>query len=132
MSLHFASNLDWRLMRPQISLALAVASECYGEESEDCYVTCLDRHVKGLASGSPEDFRVNGFHSTGGAVDLSVKRYRGGEPIPEEKLDRIVAKLESRLGRSGGGPFDVLDERRPRPDSPGWSGPHFHLEFQPK
>lgn len=127
MSLHFAPSLDWRLMVPQISLALTVASECFAEEAEDCYVTGLDRHAKNPA----DDFRVHGFHSLGKAADLAVRRYRGGDPIPDDKLDRIIAKLESRLGRSGGGPFDVLDERQQRPDSPGWTGPHIHLEFQP-
>ncbi len=131
MSLHFASNIDWRLMVPQIAVALNVASECYAEEGEDCYVSGLDRHVKGLPEQSPEDFKVNGFHSNGRAADLSVLRARGGGPIPDDKMDRIIARLETRLGRSGGSPFDVLDERYPRPDSPGWTGPHVHLEFQP-
>lgn len=132
MSLHFAPGVDWRLMTPQLSVALLVASECYGEEGEDCYVTCLDRHEEGVAPGGPEDFAINGFHSNGRAADLSVKRYRGGDPIPEDKMDRIFAKLESRLGRSDRGPFDVLDERKPRPDSPRRTGPHLHLEFQPR
>lgn len=131
MSLHFAPSLDWRLMVPQIAVALAVASECYGEEAEDCYVTGLDRHIKGAFPDPLIDFKTHGFHSKGAAVDLGVIRYRGREPIPEDRLDRIFAKLEARLGRSGGGPFDVLDERKPRLDSPGWTGPHFHLEFQP-
>lgn len=129
MSLHFAAGIDWRLMKPQISLALAVASECFGEEGEDCYVTGLDRHVPGADPAA--DFAAHGFHSTGDAADLAVRRWRGGEPIPDDKMDRIIAKLEGRLGRSGGGPFDVLDERKPRADSPGWTGPHVHIEFQP-
>lgn len=132
MSLHFSNGIDWRLMSPQLSVALSVASECYGEEGEDCYVTCLDRHIRDRSYTAHEDFQANGFHSNGRAFDTSVKRYRGGDPIPEDKLNRILTKLEARLGRSGGGPFDVVDERRPRPDSPGWTGPHFHMEFQPK
>lgn len=129
MSLHFAPGLDWSLLIPQIAIALTVASECYAEEGEDCYVSGLTRRIKGA---TPEQaFRVHGFHSTGAAADLAVKRYRGGVLIPQDKMDRIYARLESRLGRSGGSPFDVLDERNPRPDSPGWSGPHIHLEFQP-
>ena len=132
MSLHFMHGLDWRLMVPQVAAALSVASECFGEEGEDCLVSCLTRHIKGRSYTAEEDFAANGFHSTGRAFDLSVNRVRGSEPIPEEKLDRILVKLEVRLGRSDGGPFDVLDERHPRPDSPGWTGPHFHLEFQPQ
>lgn len=122
MSLHFKPGLDWSQMAPQLVLALQVASECYAEVGEDCLITCLTR--KG-------DFKAQGFHSTGEAVDLSVRRYRGGEDIPEDKMDLIVAALEARLGRSGGGPFDVVDERKPRPDSPNRTGPHIHLEYQP-
>lgn len=132
MSLHFANKADWRLMVPQLACALMVVSECFGEEGEDAFVTGLDRHIKGGIPGGTLDFATNGFHSNGRAADFSVKRYRGGDPIPEDKLDRIIAKIEARLGRSGGGPFDVLDERRPRPDSPGWTGPHIHIEFQPQ
>ena len=130
MSLHFAPGIDWALMQPQIALALTVASECYAEEGEDCYVTGLDRHVPGPRDPGA-DFKRHGFHSNGRAADLGVKRFRGWDPIPEDKMDRILARLEARLGRSGGGPFDVLDERKPRADSPGWSGPHIHIEFQP-
>jgi hypothetical protein len=110
------------MLVPQIAIALNVASECYAEEGEDCLVT-------GLTREGP--FAKQGFHSTGAAVDLAVRRYRGGDPIPTEKMDRIVAALEARLGRSGGGPFDVVDERHPRQDSPSRTGPHLHLEFQP-
>ena len=131
MSLHFASSIKWDNMQSQIALALTVASECFGEEGEDCYVTGLDRHVPGVVPGSPEDFAVNGFHSNGRAADLSVKRLRGGENIPDDKMDRIFAALNARLGRVGGSPFDVLDERHPRADSPSWTGPHIHIEFQP-
>lgn len=131
MSLHFAPGLDWRLMTPQLSLALNVASECYAEEFEDCYVTGLDRHVPGLTPGGQDDFAANGFHSKGRAADLGVRRYRGGESIPTDKMDRIVKRLEARLGRSGGSPFDVVDERLPRADSPHRTGPHIHIEFQP-
>jgi hypothetical protein len=124
MSIHFKSNpkLDWGMLAPQIVLALAVASECFAEEGEDCLVTCLRR---------PGTFATQGFHFDGRAVDLGVRRVRGGEDIPEDKMDRIVLKLEARLGRSGGGPFDVVDERKPG-SSPGWTGPHIHLEFQPR
>jgi hypothetical protein len=131
MSLHFASGIKWDSMCPQIAVALAVASECFGEEGEDCYVTGLDRHASGAIPGSKEDFAVNGFHSNGRAVDLSVKRLRGGEAIPDDVMDRIFDRLNTRLGRVGGSPFDVLDERYPRSDSPGWTGPHIHIEFQP-
>lgn len=131
MSLHFKEGVDWRRMTPQLALALAVASECYGEEQEGCFVTCLDRHIRGRSYTEEEDFKANGFHSNGRAADLSVKRHRGGVAIPDEVMDKILAKLEARLGRSGGGPFDVLDERYPRPDSPGWTGPHVHIEYQP-
>lgn len=123
MSLHFKPGLDWSLMAPQIAVALLVASECYAESGEDCLVTCLTR--KG-------EFKDQGFHSTGEACDLATRRYRGGEPIPEDKMDRIVAALEARLGRSGGGPFDVVDERKPRADSPNRTGPHIHIEWDPR
>ena len=123
MSLHFANRIDWRLMVPQLSLALCVASEAFGEEGEDCLVTSIRRGT---------DFATNGYHATGAAADLACRRYRGGEPIPVDVMDRIVVALKARLGREGGGQFDVLDERQPRPDSPGWTGPHIHLEFDPK
>lgn len=122
MSLHFANRIDWRMMSPQVALALQVASECFGEEGEDCLVTCIKR---------PGDFKRDGLHAIGQAADLAVRRYRGGELIPLDAMDRIVAKLQSRLGRTGGGQFDVVDERAPG-SSPRWTGPHIHIEFDPK
>lgn len=122
MSLHFQLGVDWEGITPQIALALTVASECYAEEHEDCFVTCLRREGT---------FEQQGFHSNGRAADLSVRRYRGGESIPRDVMDRIVDRLEARLGRRDGGPFDVVDEREPRPDSPKRTGPHIHIEYQP-
>lgn len=117
MALHFAGGIDMRLMVPQIALALNVASECYAEGNADCFVTCITRGT---------DFKVDGFHAKGAACDLSVKG------IPDDVMDKIVAAIQYRLGRQGGGQFDVLDERKPRADSPGWTGPHLHLEHDPK
>lgn len=117
MSLHFKSGVKWDGMAPQLALALTVASECYGEQGEDCLITSL--------------VREGSLHVLGRAADLSVRRFRGGEMIPPEKMDLIVAALEARLGRSGGGPFDVVDERLPG-SSPHWNGSHIHIEFQPK
>ena len=122
MSLHFKPGVNWERMSPQIVLALAVASECYGEVGEDCLVTCIQRG---------EDFSKDGYHAMGYAADLSVKRYRGGELIPDPVMDRIVSALQARLGRPGGGQFDVVDERQPH-SSAGWTGPHIHIEFDPK
>lgn len=121
MSLHFANGSDWRGMAPQTVLALIVTGECFAEEGEDCLVTCITR---GLT------FERDGFHALGRAFDVSVRRYRGGEPIPADVMDRIIAKIEARLGRSGGGQFDVVDERKAG-SSLGWTGPHVHVEYQP-
>lgn len=131
MSLHFVPGCDWRLLTPQVCLALTVASECYAEEGEDCLVTGLTRHKSGVPHGGIEDFAANGYHSRGQAADLAVRRYRGGEPIPTDKMDRIVARLQQRLGRVGGGQFDVVDERGTGA-SANWTGPHIHLEWDPK
>jgi hypothetical protein len=121
MALHFKNGVDLRNLTPQTTLALVVASECFTEEGEDCTVTSLYR--PGLA-------HVVGLHGAGNAVDLSVKRLNG-TPIPVEKIVRIIHQLNLRLGRPGGGQFDVVDEL-PSASSTYWTGPHIHLEFDPK
>lgn len=121
MALHFMPNVDIRMMSSQALLALVVASECYWEEVEHCLVTSVKREGT---------FLEKGYHSTGNAVDIAVRRM-DGTLIPTEKMDRIIHQLRIRLGRSGGGQYDVVDERASH-SSANWTGAHVHIEFDPK
>lgn len=121
MSLHFMPGVRMELLKPQTVLAMVVASECYGEHHEDAILTCVDR---------PGEFAKQGYHSKGQAIDLATRRLDGSF-IPVEVMDEIVKKLRDRIGREGGGQYDVVDERKPG-SSANWTGSHIHIEYDPK
>lgn len=111
--LHFARGVDLRNMSPQSLLAWhAAASVCAGMD-----VPCVVSSV----------FRPGNLskHGKGDAIDVGM---RG---IPLDVGDLIHAKLEVWLGRTGGGQYDVVNELRPG-TSANWTGPHIHIEFDPK
>jgi hypothetical protein len=121
MSLHFKNGVNLRGLQPQAVLALVVASETFAEVHEDCLVTSAVR------DGT---FQEHGFHATGQAVDIAVRRL-DGTPIPAPVCAQIVRQLGLRIGRLGGGQYDVVDEMAAGA-SPGWTGAHIHIEFDPK
>lgn len=121
MALHFKNGVDLRNLTPQTTLALQVASECFAEEDEHVLVTSVYR---------PGLLNVVGLHGAGNAVDIAVRDLKGN-PIKVEKIQRILAQLNLRLGRVGGGQFDVVDEIAPA-SSTYWTGSHIHIEFDPK
>jgi hypothetical protein len=118
---HFRSGVDLRLMSPQILFAWQVAAICFAEEGLRCEATSLRRDAP---------FAVAGYHATGNAIDLGLRDEHGAQH-PLEASDRIVARLRGWIGREGGGQFDIVDEARPGA-SAGWTGPHIHIEFDPK
>jgi hypothetical protein len=122
MSLHFMPNVDLRRMTPQAGLAMQVASEVYAEESEECLITSVCRQGT---------FAEVGLHGDGNAVDLSVRRL-DGTPIEDFVMDRIVYQIGIRIGKVGGGQYDVVDERPGHTPSPHATGPHIHVEYDPK
>ena len=121
MGLHIKGGVNLRGMVPQIALAIQIATDAFAEQNEDCTITSLTR------DGT---FAECGFHSVGAAVDISVAKL-GGNPIEQYKVDRVLWRLETVIGRQGGGQFDIVDERAPG-SSPGWTGAHIHIEFDPK
>jgi len=121
MSLHFMHGIDLRKLSPQAVLALMVANDCYAEEGEHCVVTSVCR---------PGTFLEAGYHGTGNAVDLSCRRL-DGKPIPDETMDEIYRQINLRIGRVDGGQYDVIYEKNPG-SSAGWTGPHIHIEYDPK
>lgn len=121
MSLHFKEGVNLRGMSPQICLALQVASETFAEVHEDCLVTSVTRNGT---------FAEHGYHATGNACDIAVRRLDGSQ-IPAAVCAQIVKQLDLRLGRLGGGQYDVVDEMAPGA-SAGWTGAHIHIEFDPK
>jgi hypothetical protein len=66
-----------------------------------------------------------GFHSNGNAIDIGMR------DVDLTVADMIWSRLDSWIGRRGGGQFDVVNELRPG-SSAGWTGPHIHIEFDPK
>ena len=122
MGLHLMPGVDLRGMSPQIGLAISVADAAFGERGRDCILTCVRRWG---------GFDVDGFHATGNAVDISVADLRR-VPLPSPEVDAIVARLQMVLGRLGGGQFDIVDERPGRNPSRQSTGPHIHIEFDPK
>jgi len=121
MTIHIMNGVDLRNVQPQTILAVMVAEEAFSQRGRDCIITSAYR--KG-------PWRDTLLHGTGCAVDLSVRDLRGVE-LPKPEVDAVLAQLNLVLGRPGGGQYDVVDERNPG-SSPGWSGPHIHIEFDPK
>lgn len=116
MGLHFKAGVDLRHLSTQALVAWLVATEVYEEAGYRCWLTSAYR------SGTRDQVLL---HGEGEAIDLGL-RDDAGRLLPADVIDLIVAKLELRLGRRGGGQFDVVDERH----APG--GPHLHIEFDPK
>jgi hypothetical protein len=114
--MHFRGGVDLRQMSPQTLYAWQCASVCCQEAGVKCEATSLYR---------PGLFAKMGFHSNGNAIDI------GMAGVPLDIAQRIWDRLEKWIGRSGGGQFDVVNELRAG-SSEGWTGPHIHIEFDPK
>jgi len=122
MALHIMPGVNLRGLQSQALLALTVAIDAFGCQGYDCILTCAKRDGP---------FSADGYHSTGQAIDLSV-RMMSGDPIPDEAVSIILAQLNAVLGRPGGGQYDVVDERPGHSPSPQSTGAHIHIEFDPK
>jgi hypothetical protein len=121
MSLHFMHGINLRLMTPQTMLAMAVANDCFAEAGEDCLVTSVCR------TGA---FLEVGYHGSGNAIDVAVRRVDGSQ-MDEALVTGVIRRIRTRIGREGGGQYDVVDERAPA-SSAGWTGAHIHIEYDPK
>jgi hypothetical protein len=121
MGLYFNKGVELRNLQPQSVIALQVAAEVYAEEGQHCVVTSAYRVGSWMQTL---------LHGKGLAVDLSV-RDLDGVMLSADVIDRIVKKLTVRIGKADGGQFDVVPELQAGA-SAGWSGPHIHLEFDPK
>jgi len=121
-SLHYRAGVDLREMAPQILMAWQVAAEVYEAHGYTAWATSLYR------AGTWE---ATLLHGKGLAIDFGLTDALG-RPIPDDAVDAIVAELQARLGRPGGGQFDVIDERPDRNPSSQSTGPHIHCEFDPK
>jgi hypothetical protein len=119
MSLHFKDGVNLRGLQPQAVLAMVVASETFAEVHEDCLITSAVRNGT---------FEEHGYHATG--IDVAARRL-DGTPIPAPVMAQIWKQLNLRIGRMGGGQYDVVDEMA-HGASPGWTGAHIHIEFDPK
>jgi hypothetical protein len=122
MSLHFLPGIDLKLLKPQTVLAIAVANDAFTEAGEDCLVTSVCRQGA---------FLEVGYHGAGEAVDIAVRRL-DGTMIEDGVMNIIIRKLQSRIGRPGGGQYDVVDERPDHSPSSRSTGPHIHIEYDPK
>jgi hypothetical protein len=120
MSLHFKDGVNLRGLQPQAVLAMVVASETYAEVHEDCLVTSAVR------DGT---FEEHGYHAKGLAIDVAARRL-DGTPIPSPVMAQIWKQINLRIGRMGGGQYDVVDELTR--GGFGWTGAHIHIEFDPK
>lgn len=121
MSLHFMPGVSVKGIKPEAVLGLVVASECFQEVGEDALVTSVVR------TGTWAQVLL---HGAGMAFDLSTRRING-EPIPRPALEKAIGAMRARIDKASGGQFDVLAELDPG-SSPGWTGPHLHLEFDPR
>lgn len=121
MGLHFKNGVDLLNLTPQTCVAIQVATECFGAEGEDCLVTSIYR---------PGLFSVVGFHGTGNAVDIGARKL-DGTPIDPQKMEKIITEINKRIGRAGGGQYDVVNEMGAG-SSTYWTGSHVHIEFDPK
>lgn len=109
--MHFAPGIDMRDMTPQTLYAWVCASVACWEFGTACVATSIKR------PGS--------LHSKGQAIDIGMR------DVSLAKGDAIHEKLDKWIGRAGGGQYDVVNELRPG-SSPNWTGPHIHIEFDPK
>jgi hypothetical protein len=116
VNLYLKPGVDLRQMSPQTLLAWMVATEIYERHGYPCRVTSLKR------DGTWEQVML---HGSGNAVDLGI-RAPSGDLLPDNVIDSIVEELGQRIGRQGGGQYDVVDERA------AVGGPHIHIEFDPK
>jgi hypothetical protein len=113
---YWKAGVDLREMTPQSLLAWDVAAEVYERHGKICRVTSLYR------MGTWDQVLL---HGRGMAVDFGL-RDLDGSLYDGLVIDSIVDELTHRLGKPGGGQYDVVDER----NAPG--GPHIHIEFDPK
>lgn len=95
---------------PEMFFALGIADRAYADEGLDCVVT----------SARDATHNPGSLHGKGYAFDL------GNSTLYADQHQRVYSKLQ-RLERYG---FDVVDEKAG--DTPATTGPHFHIEFQPK
>lgn len=109
--MHFRYGVDMRFMSPQILYAWICAAQACDAYKVPCVASSI--------------YRDGSLHATGNAIDISMR------DVPVSVGDAIHARLSSWIGRLGGGQFDVVNELRPG-SSPGWTGPHIHIEFDPK
>lgn len=114
--MHFGPGVDLRNMTPQTLYAWNCAAVVCHKRGVPCVARSLHR---------PGLFSVMGFHSTGNAIDIGM----GG--VDPQVGDIICGELDKWIGRRGGGQYDVVNELRPG-SSAGWTGPHIHIEFDPK
>lgn len=114
--MHFRPGVDLRKMTPQTLYAWQCAS-----------VVCFDYGIPCEASNlyQPGIFARFGFHSDGNAIDIGMR------DIDLKVGDAVCERLKRWIGREGGGQYDVINELRPG-TSTYWSGPHIHIEFDPK
>jgi hypothetical protein len=96
-------GVDLSGLRPEMLVALQVASEVFAQEGHRCTVT----------SARDGKHNAGSLHYVGLAVDLRTST--AGIERPEAR--RIVSILRSRLGAQ----YDVVAEYD-----------HIHIEFQPK
>jgi len=122
MSIHIKAGVNLKGLQPQMLLALMVASEAFSAQGEDCIVTSAVR------DGTWDQVLL---HGTGCAIDLSVGDLKGF-PLNDEQIDKVLNHLNAVLGRPGGGQYDVVDERPGHNPSSMSTGPHIHIEFDPK
>jgi hypothetical protein len=120
--LHFMPGVNLRGLQPQMVLALTVANEAFASMDADCIVTSATR------DGTWDEVLL---HGKGCAVDLSVKDIHGVS-LSDLQVTNILRHLNNVLGRQGGGQFDVVDERPDHNPSSNSTGPHIHIEFDPK
>ena len=108
--LHLKEGVVVDGLAQEMFYALGLADQAYADEGLECIVT----------SAKDSHHNVNSIHGQGLAVDLH------NSDLQPDQYDRIWLKLK-RLEKYG---FDVIKEV---PGSTAaTTGPHFHIEFQPK
>jgi hypothetical protein len=122
MGIHIMPGVNLKGIQPQMIVALMVADTAYGTLGYDCILTSAVRN------GTWDEVLL---HGTGCAIDLSVRTLHGSL-LPDRDVDVIYAQINAVLGKSGGGQYDVVDERPSRNPSSKSTGPHIHIEFDPK
>lgn len=114
--MHFGPGVRLEQMTPQTLYAWGCAAIACWEKGIPCVARSLYR---------PGLFAKMGFHSNGNAIDIGMANV---DPVVG---DAICERLHKWIGRAGGGQYDVVNELRPG-SSAGWTGPHIHIEFDPK